>query len=123
MAAEPSGLSARDIIDDFNQRTRGAWSTETRYAKVTVLLIAWADDDLGVASEIDRLQLLFQKDFNFEIERFSIPSENPAAELSDRLSSFVKNHSLDHNGLTILYYGGHADNTAESVAGYPEWRA
>jgi hypothetical protein len=90
---------------------------------VTALLISWLDDDLGVDKEIDRLDLLFKHEFHYETERYYIPSNNPAAELSDRLSSFIKAHSLENDGLSIFYYGGHGDNTTESAAGYPEWRA
>jgi hypothetical protein len=123
MSAAPSDASAQEIIHDFHQRTRGFWSTEIKYKKVTALLISWAEDDLGVAVEVDRLQLLFKQDFNFETERYKIPSQNSAAELSSRLSTFIRTHSLGDDSLSIFYYGGHGDNRAVDAAGYPEWRA
>lgn len=87
------------------------------------MLLSWVEDDLGVDSEIDKLDLLFQHEFGYNTERFRIPSENSAAELGDKITAFIKQHALKEQNLTILYYGGHGDNTAVDAAGYPEWRA
>ncbi|CAN9181102.1 unnamed protein product [Alternaria alternata] len=123
LTIESQETSVGEIINDFEQCTRGLWSATTKYQKVTALLISWLDDDLGVDKEVDRLELLFKHEFRYETERYHIPSSDSAAELSYRLSTFIKDHALDTNVLSIFYYAGHGDNTAEGTAGYPEWRA
>ncbi|KAF2112294.1 hypothetical protein BDV96DRAFT_689587 [Lophiotrema nucula] len=122
-STELRDASEEDIINDFKQQTRGFWSLHSRYERVTVLLLSWMEDDLGVAAEIDRLQSLFDRDFHYHTERYEIPSENPGAELANRLTQFVKSHSLSERTLSIIYYGGHASNAGNEAAGYPSWRA
>ncbi|KAL6159536.1 hypothetical protein ACJBU6_01974 [Exserohilum turcicum] len=117
-----SDASEEQIIDDFQQRTRGYWTTQ-QYERVTALLISWADDELGVASEIDRLKVLLEQHLRYSTQRYHIPSINSEAELSHRLTSFVRECALGERDLAIVYYGGHGDNTVVDEAGYPAWRA
>ena len=117
-------VSEEQIINDFQQRTRGFWSTQKRqYERVTAILISWADDELGVASEIDRLKVLLEQHLGYSTQRYHIPSINSAAELADRLTSFVKECAAGERDLVIVYYGGHGDNTVIDAAGYPVWTA
>ena len=115
--------SEDQIIKDFQQQTRGSWCFQPRYDHVTVLLLSWVEDDLGVSSEIGRLQLLFEKDLKYNTEHYQIPSVNSEAELARKLTSFVTEYALSVRSLLIVYYGGHADNTVADAAGYPAWRA
>ena len=52
LTIESQETSVGEIINDFEQCTRGLWSATTKYQKVTALLISWLDDDLGVDKEV-----------------------------------------------------------------------
>lgn len=112
------------FLTDFEETTRDYWATHDDYNTVNAILLCWEDDDLNVRPEVDRLQELFKKDFNFQTRIYLIPSESPSAQLQFELAAFVKAFSLQKKSLTIVYYAGHADKAEDtSPAGYSVWRA
>ncbi|MCJ1378594.1 hypothetical protein MMC17_001693 [Xylographa soralifera] len=112
------------VVTDFQETTRDYWATRDDYDTVNAILLCWKDDDLKVRPEVDRLQELFEKDFNFKTRIDQIPSESPPAQLQFELAAFVKQFSLQRKSLTIVYYAGHADKVEDtSPAGYSVWRA
>jgi hypothetical protein len=77
-----------------------------QYKQVHVLLLKWADDDLGVADELKQLKGFFYNKYCFNVDTFDIPSEYPYDALEWRLADFKSNYSIPEN-LLIVYYGGH----------------
>ena len=71
-----------------------------------MLLLRWAEDDLGTKKETDMLEHLFRTKFKYETETAVIPSENSQLKLSLIASQFVYEHD-DKSNLLIIYYGGH----------------
>ena len=76
------------------------------YAAVYVLLLSWKEDNLGVATEIDQLNLLFRRGCGFQVERFLIPSEESDEAIAECLRDFVRRYQRS-DSLLIVYYGGH----------------
>lgn len=71
-----------------------------------MLQVRWEDDDLGVGTEVDCLADVFEKDYNFQVEQFTIPVERSLRLLSRTVSDWAD--SYDHDDvLLILYYAGH----------------
>ena len=77
-----------------------------RYKDVQVLLLRWAEDDLGVAWEVEDLEKAF-KAYGFKAETWLIPSENSHLKLMLKAGTFVETHE-NTDTLFIVYYGGHA---------------
>ncbi|KAI1110243.1 hypothetical protein F5Y14DRAFT_367133 [Nemania sp. NC0429] len=78
-----------------------------RYRKVCVLLLHWDSDDLFVLPELEDLGKCFQEDYNFETEKFTIPSSNAHLDLMLKVGALIKDHE-SADTLLIVYYGGHA---------------
>ncbi|KAL8748207.1 MAG: hypothetical protein Q9190_000026 [Brigantiaea leucoxantha] len=89
------------------------------YSAVYVLLLRWADDDLGVQTEMSRLGALLEHKFRFDVEEWYIPSTSSTRALQTKLYNFQNAHQVE-NELLIVYYGGHgeADRRGRSI-----WRA
>ncbi|KAL8780921.1 MAG: hypothetical protein Q9213_006232 [Squamulea squamosa] len=86
------------------------WPT-SRYSDVSVLLLKWAADNLGVIDEIKKLRNLLQSRFNFSAEIWEIPSDDPEDELTREILRFRKGKTRD--SLIILYYAGHGGGDKE----------
>ncbi|MCJ1394930.1 hypothetical protein MMC18_007810 [Xylographa bjoerkii] len=80
--------------------------TPSKYAAVDVLLIRWAADDLGVISEIGKLEKVFKIQYNFSTTHCVLPNEDAEDHLTREICNFRKGKGLNH--LLILYYAGHA---------------
>ncbi|KAI0512639.1 hypothetical protein F5B22DRAFT_300049 [Xylaria bambusicola] len=78
-----------------------------RYRKVCVLLLHWDSDDLFVLPELEDLEICFQHDYNFETERFTLPSGNAHLELMLKIGAMIKDHESTDT-LLVIYYAGHA---------------
>ena len=82
-----------------------------RYSKVSVLLIQWEEDDLGVSTELDKLYEVFKADYGYDCEDiFEIPESDSQVALMTRLQRLIDNALRDH--LLIIYYGGHSDDNS-----------
>ncbi|KAI4609127.1 hypothetical protein J4E83_008768 [Alternaria metachromatica] len=84
--------------------------TPRGYAKVTVLLLKWADelDELQTSNEVEELGHIFQDRFNFEIEVAELNHRSKPQRQMDRIiTTFVEAHDQPRN-LLIVYYTGHA---------------
>ncbi len=71
-----------------------------------MLLVRWEDDDLGVGTEVDCIAAVFKRDYNFQVEQFTIPVERSLWFLSRTISDWVDLYDHD-DALLILYYAGH----------------
>lgn len=81
-----------------------------RYSSVHVLLISWADDDLGTAADIVLLQRIFQESYRFSATHFKIPTSNePDFDLDEILSKTRNQYGRNEDGLLIIHYGGHSE--------------
>lgn len=97
---------------------------KSRYSSVKVLLMSWKAGSPSMKEELDRLQLVFETEFNFETEEFLIPDDqdDPVDEFTTKLQGFIGpgKHSLSET-LFIFYYAGHGvrdENTGEHL-----WKA
>ncbi|KAI0389999.1 hypothetical protein F5Y17DRAFT_462218, partial [Xylariaceae sp. FL0594] len=78
-----------------------------RYKKTHALLLCWDSDDLFVRPELEDLEACFQYGYNFDTERFTIPSDNAHLDLTLKIGAMIKEHE-SNDTLLIVYYGGHA---------------
>ncbi|KAH8776221.1 hypothetical protein BGZ57DRAFT_953345 [Hyaloscypha finlandica] len=112
--------SIKRLGEDLQSAVQAAWPKQdtSRYTKVSVLLLSWVTDDLGVASEVQRLQHVFEDMYKFQVETYQIPDEKPDRALKGRILEFLKN-DLD-DSLLVIYYAGHARRGPQSNEG-PLW--
>jgi hypothetical protein len=104
-----------DVGASLESAIQAVWSDrdKIRYSRVLVLLLSWEEDDLGVESELNRLQEVFVGIYHFTVERFRIPSLKSAIEVHRRVMEFVGKDEVET--LRILYYGGHARRLEQST--------
>ncbi|KAI1156002.1 hypothetical protein F4825DRAFT_362728 [Nemania diffusa] len=94
-------------LEDSAARAFPNRGSSQRYRKVYVLLLHWDEDDLFVLPELEDLETCFQQDYNFETERFTIPSSNAHLDLMLKIGAMIKDHESTDT-LLVIYYGGHA---------------
>lgn len=117
----------REFRDEANEALQNAFPVHRRPRNTTasVLMLKWADDDLGVGSELAQLRDVFDHDYNFETEIWNIPSQNPDRELAYKIYDWRDRYCKSglNQGqqlpLLILYYGGHAEETLTNTC---RWR-
>lgn len=103
------------FVDASNHALQSAYpkpqaTGSPRYLKVSVLLIRWEADDLGVSTELDKLHEVFKADYGYDCEDiFEIPESGSQVALMTRLQRLIDNASRDQ--LLIIYYGGHSDDS------------
>jgi hypothetical protein len=103
-------------LEDFTKGLQAAANAvfpnnqTSRYTKVFVLMLSWADEDpnLPVSLEIDRLNEVFHDIYHYETERWNIPAENCNYKLTEKIMDFVKPTEESQAHLKIVYYAGHA---------------
>ncbi|KAF3937445.1 hypothetical protein ABW19_dt0209089 [Dactylella cylindrospora] len=83
------------------------------YESVSARLLFWADDDLKVVSEIEKLAGFFKESLQYDdVEQLVIPSKNSQLWLSHEISKFALEKGGRDN-LLIVYYGGHGDRAVD----------
>lgn len=99
--------SLEQFTDDLTQSLKRTFPTDPRsYDNVYVLLIRWAEDDLGTEKEINDLDRVFCDAYNYTTECEVIPSNNSHNTLEFMITRFRHRHDSPNN-LLIVYYGGH----------------
>ncbi|KAL8723582.1 MAG: hypothetical protein Q9225_000124 [Loekoesia sp. 1 TL-2023] len=81
-------------------------ASRSRYSDVYVLLISWEDDDLGVVTEIDELEVLLRHMYQYRTDQWRIPSAKSHNALARRIIQSLDDFESSDK-LFILYYGGH----------------
>ncbi|KAL8921606.1 MAG: hypothetical protein Q9172_003931 [Xanthocarpia lactea] len=81
-------------------------ASTTRYRGVYVLLLCWADDDLGVETELDGLDAVFQTVYHYKTDQWKIPSSFSHNALVFRIMQVLQDFE-SKDELLIMYYGGH----------------
>lgn len=107
-----------ELIDKFDfavkalsAKVEERWPTRhTPYLAVSVLLLQWEGDDLGVGEETSELRDLLTRFFRYQVEVWSIPRGTHRSiykALFNKLDEFTQN---GNNDMTLLwiYYAGHA---------------
>ncbi|PHH85633.1 hypothetical protein CDD83_143 [Cordyceps sp. RAO-2017] len=75
------------------------------YGDVSVLLLNW-QDDVAVQEDLLALEQIFQKHYNFDTQRWQIPTvPNPSIKLGVQMASFLEHARPNH--LLVIYYAGH----------------
>lgn len=82
----------------------------SRYNNVEVLLFQWEADDLGVNTEVQRLERLWRSQYNFMTYSRRIPSEDAEDYVIREIMNFRRGKGP--RDLLIVYYGGHACGSA-----------
>ncbi|CZR65496.1 related to cholesterol oxidase precursor [Phialocephala subalpina] len=84
--------------------------SRSRYTKVYVLMLSWADEDpnLPVSIEILKLFKVFKDIYHFDVEVWKIPDEACHLEVNQKVLDFVKLGGDSDDHLKIVYYAGHA---------------
>jgi len=82
----------------------------SRYTKVFVLMLRWADEDpnLPFSVEINKLNDVFHEIYHYETEIWNILTENCHYRLNEKIMDFVKPTEESQRHLKIVYYAGHA---------------
>ncbi|KAL8711948.1 MAG: hypothetical protein Q9220_003644 [cf. Caloplaca sp. 1 TL-2023] len=89
---------------------RGLPTHSKPYKKVTVLMMHWDNDDMGVNAQERELAHIFTDVYNFTVESYLIPTTGkggPAIYAAMHVANFVKEHQGPQN-LLIIVYSGHA---------------
>ena len=83
--------------------------TTSRYSKVTVMMLSWADEDpnLPVSLEIAKLYDIFSSVYRFEVEMWKIPDNDSHFLANQKIGKFVSPTEGDKEHLKIVYYAGH----------------
>ena len=112
----PPHLPFSTFRDHLQRAINGAvHPVARRYAAVRCLLLSWEDDRLGCLKEIDELGKVFLEHFNFQVEKWQIPTLNSFMSLQWKLMEFQR-QAVEKGELVILYYGGHGGQTKEGQA-------
>lgn len=92
----------------LNQALTAAFprSSRSRYSDVYVLLISWENDDLGVVTEIDELEVLLRHMYHYRTDQWKIPSNKSHNAVVRRIMQSLEDFESTDN-LLIVYYGGH----------------
>src|SRR6266699_3898994 len=85
-----------------------------RYAAVNVILLNWAEDDIGphLAKEAADLSQMFRDVFNYVVWPYKIPSVDSERSLNLAMAQFIKSFGHEDN-LLIVYYSGHGGPRVE----------
>ncbi|KAL8808730.1 MAG: hypothetical protein Q9223_003734 [Gallowayella weberi] len=97
-------------LNESVERRYRSWP-KSKYSDVSVLLLKWASDNLGVIDEVVKLRDLLRKKFNFAAEIWKIPNEDPEDELTQEILRFRRGKQSD--SLMLLYYAGHGGGNPE----------
>lgn len=95
-----------DVTQTIKRTSSNKKKNTSSYNQVHALLINWEADDLDTYKEINDLQQLFEQNYFFNVERWSIPSCGSSNELEIKIFQFRLSHA-DPSDLLIVYYGGH----------------
>ena len=129
MQAEPlSSASERDALpihslhgDEFqdaeyqvlwnNTMDRGPYGYPSKYDKVTVLLLGWAQscNDLKTKEEVNALKSVFEKRFRYDTTTEFLDNNKQQrlqVQLNGKVAAFVDAND-GPNTLLIVYYAGH----------------
>lgn len=82
----------------------------SKYNNVEVLLLHWEADDLGVNTEVQKLEWLWRSRYNFMTYSQQIPSEDADDYVTTQILNFRRGKGP--RDLLIVYYGGHALGSA-----------
>jgi hypothetical protein len=76
------------------------------YDRVSCLLLSWAaaDEKLPLSKEVSELEELLRESYNFEVERYAIPSSGSHSGVKTKVAQFLRDEGPTH--LKIVYYGG-----------------
>lgn len=77
-----------------------------RYNEVHVLMFVWEDDDLDCLQEVQQLEGVFSKLYNFNTYISIIPSRRPYRHVKNEISRFIDILNKP-DCLVIVYYSGH----------------
>jgi hypothetical protein len=93
----------------LNQAFEGRFQRLTEYQSVQVLLLYWEkSDDAGFKTEADAIGRVFEDEFRYTVNYFSIPTVSCQLRLTQRITEFLIDNRDSHT-LLIIHYGGHAD--------------
>ena len=109
------------ITKELNRRVQSL-SNLSAYTAVKVLILYWEHGNEGFRKEGQSLGTLFSKRFQYNVEEFSIPSEESYLNLHNFVITSLLNVAKvakESRGLPllILHYGGHGDQNDDKLKG------
>src|SRR6266566_2842534 len=97
-----------DVVESFKSNIGGFFASRNEYTQVNAILISWSQNDVGPEEEMQQLRSVLEKDFNYNVSSFAIPTDGTQAQrLNREISSFVENRSKTSDSLIVVYYSGH----------------
>jgi hypothetical protein len=114
--------SFAELTADLESAARALWSRrhESRYSKVNAIFLRWESDDLGVVTESNDLQHVFEDLYHYQVQSYKIPDERPDTSLKRWILKFLEDDGRD--AVLIVYYAGHAKRNTQLNAS-PLWHA
>ncbi len=111
-----------ELTTDLESAAQALWARrhESRYSQVHALSLRWESDDLGVVTESNNLQHVFEDLYHYHVQSFQIPDERPDTSLKRQILQFLENDGKDT--LLIVYYAGHAKRSVQ-LNSPPIWHA
>ncbi|MCJ1437723.1 hypothetical protein MMC27_007110 [Xylographa pallens] len=102
-------ISLDDFVEDLTHSLKRVFPIQPKnYDGVYVLLLRWADDDLGTHTEVTALDKVFRQLYHYKTQCELIPSKDPKKFLQEKVMDFRRDYDKeDENNLLIVYYGGH----------------
>ncbi|KAI9659825.1 MAG: hypothetical protein M1821_001176 [Bathelium mastoideum] len=105
-----------ETVEHIAKTASETFSEGLEYESVYALLIYWKESDLNPEEEISVLRALFEKDFNYMVTTFPIPTNGGQQRLNLEICQFVSQWSNKPNTLIIVYYTGHCSTSEKGEA-------
>ncbi|KAM7191843.1 hypothetical protein V8F33_008690 [Rhypophila sp. PSN 637] len=94
------------LAKEADRRSR-ADRNPSKYTRAHVLLLQWEHSDLvALPGQVKHLGEVFEVDYGFQVEHFTIPVKGSDIQLWQKLQKWVGAYDHDE-ALLIVYYGGH----------------
>ncbi|KAF2647154.1 hypothetical protein K491DRAFT_763840 [Lophiostoma macrostomum CBS 122681] len=107
----------RDALAQYRPRR------QQRYSTVNVLLLTWAEDEIGIEDEVVELKRVFSEEFNYFVWRYEIPSKESQVELRIQIESFIGLWGSTDENLVIVFYTGHGGPNLDNQSSEFIWSA
>jgi len=83
------------------------YADEYPYRNLCALLLLWDEDDGGASCQLGLLRRVLARNYNFDVEVYRIPSENPLRSITEKIDKYERRCSATES-LLLVYYVGHS---------------
>ncbi|KAI6708206.1 hypothetical protein JHW43_009264 [Diplocarpon mali] len=107
-----SPLALKTLSESLSAAAKAVFPAEgrSRYARASVLLMFWAEEDSDRSAPAEILELLevFQHFFGYDATVFPIPPSGAPAAVTHTIAAFIEEGGNSDKHLKIVYYAGDA---------------